>query len=63
MGLDRVFHASKQQACDACAGVDEDGRRSPLAADRAIERGVAVWIDASDDPIGLREAMSVSLGP
>jgi hypothetical protein len=46
MGLDRVLHARRPQACDACAGVNEDGHLSPLAPDRAIERGEAVWIYA-----------------
>lgn len=63
MGLDRVLHARKQQACDACAGVDEDSHLSPLAPDRAIERGEAVGIYARGDHIWLREASSVSLGP
>jgi len=29
MGLDRVLHARKPQACDACAGVDEDPASPP----------------------------------
>ncbi len=29
MGLDRVLHARRPQACDACAGVDEDHHLSP----------------------------------
>ena len=62
MGLDRVLHARRQQACDAWAGVDEDGHLSPLAPDRAIKRGVAVGIDARGDHLWLREAISVSLG-
>jgi len=64
MGLDRVLHARKQQACDACAGVDEDRHLSPLLApDRAIERGEAVWIHARGDHLWFREAISVLLGP
>jgi len=42
MGLDRVLQARRPQACDACAGVDEDRHLSPLAPDRAIESGGAV---------------------
>jgi uncharacterized protein YqgC (DUF456 family) len=45
MGLDRVLYAPKPQACDACAGVDEDGHLSrPRAGPTYREWGSRVAI-------------------
>jgi hypothetical protein len=63
MGPDRVFHARRPQACNACAGVDGDRHLSPLAPDRAIEGGEAARSYARGDCIWSRAADRVSLGP